>query len=254
MKIIDVHVHAKLSDDPLADAEELKATAESYGIGGVCLLGDVLAFGHNSHEHQINQINSSTIAIVQNWPDFFKGMCFLNPSHGLAFIKEEIQRCIVAEGFVGIKLEVDVNARDDRLDPIMEEAQRLDVPVLHHAWYKSTGKTGQESDPSDIAHLARRFPGVSIIMAHLTPCGIRGMLDIQECENVYVDSSGAQPVAGSVEDALRILGPQRILYGSDAPERGFASQLGRIFGADMSTHEREMLLAKNAERLLNWNL
>ncbi len=43
-------------------------------------------------------------------------------------------------------------------------------------WLKSGG---YQSDPLDIAALARRFPDVKIIMAHLSGAGIKGILKIK---------------------------------------------------------------------------
>jgi predicted TIM-barrel fold metal-dependent hydrolase len=69
-------------------------------------------------------------------------------------------------------------------------------------------------------------------------------------ENIYIDTSGGQPHSGLVEFALNKLGPKRIVYGSDAPYRDFSVQLGRIAGAEISKVTKEMILGKNAKRLL----
>jgi predicted TIM-barrel fold metal-dependent hydrolase len=64
---------------------------------------------------------------------------------------------------------------------------------------------------------ARRFPNVRVIMAHLTGCGVRGVLAARDCDNLLVDTSGAAPEAGIVAYAVEKLGVERVLYGSDAP-------------------------------------
>jgi len=188
--------------------------------------------------------------LVRRRPDVFVGFCFLNPNHENSFLLKEITRCVEKGNLKGIKLWVAVNARSKRLNPIMEACARLDIPVLHHAWYKTIGKVLDESNPADIADLAGRHPNIKIIMAHLTAAGLRGVLDIQPYPNVYVDTSGSQPLSGIVEYAVEKLGPERVLYGSDAPIRDFSCQLGRIYGAKISRHDRDLILGLNAKKLL----
>jgi len=188
--------------------------------------------------------------LVRQLPEVFIGFCFLNPNHKKSFVLKEISRCVEKGNLKGVKLEVETNARSKQLDPIMEACARLNIPVLHHAWYKTVGKVFNESNPADIAHLAGRHPDTKIIMAHLTACGMRGVLDIQPYPNVYVDTSGSQPFLGIVEYAVEKLGAERILYGSDITGRDFSCQLGRIYAAKISRHERDLILGLNAQKLL----
>lgn len=253
--IIDIHVHYPFGVTGDFSVESLPVgklidAARKIDISHICLLGDVLRYGYYPTEEQIKEINDFTINAIRQYPDYFSGFCFLNPENTPEFTASEIDRCIRLEKFKGIKLEVSVNCRSPKLDIIMEKAKQLDCPVLHHTWYKATGKTDCESDPSDIAYLAKRHPDVKIIMAHLSGCGFRGMLDIKNLPNVYVDTSGSQPVAGMIEYAVDKLGASRILYGSDAPGREFYCQIGRITGSKLKNSDKEKILFKNTAELL----
>jgi hypothetical protein len=228
------------------EGDAMLELAGRQGIGALCLLGRFYPYPDKAG---IRSINDATIGMVHRHPGRLFGLCFLNPVLPPAFLLDEIDRCLDA-GLSGVKLEYEVNARDPRLDPVMEKVAKREAFVLHHAWYKTVGKVENESDPSDIAHLARRHPGTRILMAHLTAAGIRGVLDIKACPNVSVDTSGSPPVAGLVEYAVEHLGAERVLFGSDFPIRDFACQLGRLEGADLTESEREKLLWKNAARLL----
>ena len=250
--IIDIHVHANLgpeTGDPRPRLDRILDLADRARIDRLCLLGNVMRYGIQQTRRQIRTINNTTLKLVGHRPDRVSGFCFLNPQHDPAFLREEIDRCI-AGGLRGLKLEIDVNARDRRLDPIMDKAAALGIPVLHHAWYKTIDKTDNMSDPSDIAHLARRHPRTTIIMAHLIAAGIRGVLDIQPCDNVYADTSGSQPFAGIIEYAVEKLGAGRILFGSDICGRDFSCQLGKVYGARLRKRERDLILGLNAARLL----
>lgn len=243
--IIDIHTHNTLSE-----TDSLINTVKYNNVDKVVLLGDVLRFGFQPTEKQIYQINSDTAEAVKKYSDTCCGFCFLNPANEPDFILAELKRCVEEYGFKGVKLEVSVNCRDERLHPIMEKLSELNLPLLHHCWYKTVNKCPDESNPADIVYLARQFPAVKIIMAHLAGCGYLGVNDIAEYPNIYLDTSGGQPVASLVEYAVRKLGPSRVVFGSDAPYRDIPCQLGRIYGADLTEGVRKKILYDNAKELL----
>jgi predicted TIM-barrel fold metal-dependent hydrolase len=50
--------------------------------------------------------------------------------------------------------------------------------------------------------------------------------------------------------AVRELGAERVVYGSDAAGRSFASQLAKVFGAVVPEAAKELIFAGNLKRLL----
>jgi predicted TIM-barrel fold metal-dependent hydrolase len=245
--VIDIHCHTSHTDPSTADS--LAAAARQFGVRHALLLGDVYAYGANPTPDQVRLINDGTRESIKRYPDFFSGMCFTNPQNPPEFLREEIGRCVRDLGFIGVKLETSLRARDRRMDPIMETARELKLPVLQHAWYKSEADNELESTPADVADLAARFPDVTIIMAHLGGCRIQGVLDVAALANVSVDTSGSQPITGIVEYAVATLGPDRVLYGTEAPGRDFAAQIGRVLGARISDAARARILHGNSERI-----
>jgi len=253
MKIIDMHVHhtwADPADPPWALIEETLTLAQQCGIAKVGLLGTYSFHGYDPTPEGIYACNTHAARIVERYPDQAYSFCYLNPAHDPAFIHAELDRCVGDFGMKGIKLWIAVNARDPRLDVVMAGARRHHLPVLHHAWYKATGYVYNESTPADVRDLALRFPDVSIIMAHLNGCDVRGVLDIKDLPNVSIDTSGSQPDAGFIEFAVAELGAERILFGSDAPIRDYAVQLAKVTGAKISDAARQQILGENAIRLL----
>jgi predicted TIM-barrel fold metal-dependent hydrolase len=252
MIAIDVHTHPLLRDDhrDRAGAAQLIRRAKAHGIGHIVVLGDVLAYGRSPTDAQIRHINDETFWLMKRYPGYVTGFCYLNPVLGARAVTREVERC-VARGFRGIKLEIANNARDACMPPVMEAAEKHGLVVLQHAW--SMTKIRQRSfhtDPEDVATLARRFPNVRIIMAHLTGCGVRGVLAVKDCANVVVDTSGAAPEAGLVEYAVAQLGAERVLYGSDGPIRDFAVALARITGTRLDAQAKRKILRDNARALL----
>ncbi|MDP6777765.1 MAG: amidohydrolase family protein [Candidatus Latescibacteria bacterium] len=247
--IIDIHTHPHWVD-PVVRMRGMIRVAKGVGITQIVVLGGNLGYGWKPTPAQVSEINDLTIDLVSRWPKELIAFVRLNAGLPRAFLEEEIDRCFATGLFKGIKLAVWPNARSKRLDPVMRMAQKLGAVVLHHCWYKTVQKYGGESDPTDIAHLARRFPDVPIIMPHLSGCGCRGVLDVGPYDNVYVDTSGSQATSGMVEYAVSILGPRRVLFGSDAFGRDFSVQLGRVLGARISKAHKRMLLRDNAIGLL----
>ena len=251
--IIDFHIHNAQPD--FANMALAFKRAETLGISMMGNLGDVLADGLFPTADEVKVINNRSLALDLEYHERLFSFCFLNPDNATDFSLSEVKRCLVTEGknFVGIKLEASLNCRDKKLDPIMELAEKLEAIVIHHAWYKATGKDGEESDPSDIADLASRFPNVKIVCPHLAGIGKRGVLDLAPYHNVMVDTSGGQPIAGLVEYAVKKLGAERILFGSDlygAFGRDPACQLGRVIGANITQHAKKLIIGLNAKRML----
>ena len=50
--------------------------------------------------------------------------------------------------------------------------------------------------------------------------------------------------------AVRELGAERVIYGSDAGGRSFASQLAKVHGAEIPDVAKELIFSGNLERLL----
>jgi hypothetical protein len=252
MRIIDVHTHPILRHDErgVEGAAQLIGRARGHGIAHIVVLGDVLAFGRSPTEAQMRRINDETAGLMHAYPDFVTGFCHLNPTLGERAVRREVARC-AALGFRGLKLEIANNASDTCMRPLMGEAEQRGLVVLQHAW--SMTKIRERSfhtDPEDVATLARRFPNVRIIMAHLTGCGVRGVLAVKACQNVFVDTSGAAPEAGIMEYAVEQLGAGRVLYGSDVPIRDFGVAIARVTGSRLDRRTQRMILHDNARTLL----
>lgn len=252
MEIIDLHTHPDNArhSGSCGDTPGVVRYARRCGITRMVALGDVLRFGARPTEKQVETINDSTCRLVYSYREVLFGFCFISPFLSPAFIRAEVQRCILEGPLRGIKIEYPNAAGGDH-DKLMPLAVENNIPVLQHAWDTTSGLDRTlQSDPADVASLARRYPGARIVMAHLTGCGPRGVREVADCPNVWVDTSAAQPFAGAVEDAVAVLGADRLLFGSDGPMRDFAAQLGRVLGARITERQRQQILSLNARKLL----
>jgi hypothetical protein len=167
---------------------------------------------------------------------------------------DEINRCIRDGPLVGLKFEFDTLrlANSPELDPIVARAGELKAVILHHTYIKTTGDMPGESTPTELAELARRHPSVSIICGHTGGSTWElGIPPIRRLKNVYADLGGSDPTAGFTEQAVRELGADRVIYGSDVGGRSFASQIAKVMGADIPLSARPLIMGENLRRILH---
>ena len=253
MRAIDIHTHPVFHHTGYTRkaAEAFAARARAQGVERLVSLGDVLAYGPLPTDAQVRKINDETAQIVRWLPETFIGFCVLNPKLGEKHVMREVERGVGELGFRGIKLEISNNAREACMKPVMRAAERWNVPVLQHTWSMTNIKLRRmHSDPEDTTALARRHPNVQVIMAHLTGCGYRGVLEAKGVDNLVVDTSGGFPENGILDYALEHLGADHIVYGSDLPIRESSVTLGRIRGTPMSSTDLAKILYGNARRIL----
>jgi predicted TIM-barrel fold metal-dependent hydrolase len=253
--VLDVHVHPLGNfgphrvTDAAEDARLMAETGKRSGVEKMCLFSLHSTCPRQPTMALCRESNDYALAMRDAAANVFLPFCYVNPMYPEESVAE-IERCVAGAEMCGIKLWVAVNASDARLDPIMRCAASLGVPVLQHAWNNTLGSTADESTPADVADLARRHPTVNIIMAHLNGAGLRGIEDVADCPNVYVDTSGGDPESGITEAAAASLGPTRVVYGSDAAIRHFGTQLAKVLGAGLPDAVKRDIVWNNAARLL----
>lgn len=244
---IDIHVH--LLDEPGLDAEFLRFAQQSNMPFAISCLGTNNNMLVDPTPEQCRAGNDLVIDLMHRVPTAI-GFCYLNPLHGPVAI-EEMRRCVSEHGMSGIKLWIACRCSDLHVFPIVEEAIRLGVPVLQHSWFRQGDRPFPgESTPDDVAELARRYPDLKLIMAHMGFMWKCGVDVVADCPNVMVDTSGTDPERGMVEYAVERLGADRVLYGSDAPGRDVLCQIGKVMAARLSAEDLEKVLSRNARRIL----
>jgi predicted TIM-barrel fold metal-dependent hydrolase len=248
--IWDLHSH--LTSAPGATPEErmteLVKFADRLGIHRLMLsLGYPLL--ENPSPQQLREENDQVLRAVRRWPDRSFGFVYLNPNH-LEFSLQEFDRCVRDGPMVGVKLWVARRCSAPELDPIIERAVAMKAPILQHTWLKVNGNLPGESTPYDLVELARRHPQAALIDAHTGGDWELGIRVIRSTKNVSTCMAGFDPTSGAVEMAVRELGAERVVYGSDVAGRSFASQLGKVMGAEIPESARRLILGENLRRIL----
>ncbi len=244
--VIDVHVHLSMQawrEGPQA-IEPMIASARKIGIDKICLF----PYSYMTKQDIIGA-NDLVLRVMELYPDEVMGFCYVNPMNTQEALKE-LERCLIRNSMYGVKLGTQCKTTNPLMDPLMEFIDQVGVPVLQHAWDKVTGNLEFESTPYEVAQLAKGYPNVNIIMAHLYGARFKGILDVAPYKNIYVDVSGGNPEAGVLEYGVEVLGAERIVFGSDAPGRDFSVQLSKVLGADLPHEIKKCILSENVLRLL----
>ncbi len=198
---------------------------------------------------QLRQHNDDVLRAVAHVPDRLFGFVFLSAKQPEASLRE-LDRCVRDGPMVGVKFWLAAVCTEPRLEPVVRRIAELKVPVLHHTFFRYGGPWPGESTPSDVAALAAKHPDVSFLCGHAGADWELGIRAVRATPNVAIDVGGFEPRPGWVEMGVRELGPERVLFGSDFPGRSFASQLAKVYSADLSPEVRRMILGGNLKRIL----
>lgn len=248
--IWDLHCHLGSfhGRTPEEKMTEMVRYADRMGIDRLCVyMGYPL--DNDPSPEALRAQNDQVIQGLSHWHHRAFGFVYLNPRH-VDFSLRELDRCVRDGMMVGVKLWVAQRASAPELDAIVERAADLRAVIFQHTWFKVNGNLPGESTPLDVAELARRHPTVPIICGHTGGDWERGIRAVRELKNVSLDLAGSDPTAGYVEMAVREVGPERVIYGSDVGGRSFGSQLGKVMGANIPEEARRLILGENLKRMM----
>lgn len=249
--IWDVHGHLSGIDGktPEERMARLMTYADRMGIERVCVYMG-MSFSYDPSPDVLRQQNDELLQSLSHYHDRAFGFVYLNPNH-LQVSLDELERCVAQGPMVGVKLWVAKRCNAQELDPLIERIAELQAPILQHTWYKTKGNLPGESTSEDLAELARRHPTAKFICGHTGGDWRLGIRAVRDVKNIVVDTGGSDPTTGFVEMAVRELGPERIVFGSDIPGRSWASQLAKVQGAEVPEGAKRVILRDNLRRLLD---
>ena len=213
--IIDAHTHIVTNPYDEREVEDFLEGADQFGIDVCCVasLGPGCYYPvqliHEPTQEQCALFNRDLYNVMQRFPERIWGWVYINPAYPGAV--DEVRRGIEDYGMIGVKMWTGTRCNDPRFFPVAEQAAAYGVPLLQHTWDKATGAYPNESTSDDVAELARRYPDLSIIMAH----NERAARVIAPYPNVYMDTASPIPEASLIDKAAEWIGAERFVYGSD---------------------------------------
>jgi len=240
--IVDAHAHIGRVNDLKSEPETLIAEMKKSGVTKAVIspMGKDIIFDNA-------KANSKIAEIVKRFPRKFVGFAVANPWLGSKSVLE-LERAISKLGLRGLILHPELQgfqADDEIVDPVVEKAQRLQIPI-----YIPVG-TPTCSTPHQLDLLAKRHPKAILIMGHmgypdLAPYVLPVAL---KNSNIMLETSRV-PELGLIEDAVRRLGAERVIFGSDYPYSRYELEVETVRLLNISSADREMILGKSLLALL----
>lgn len=241
--IIDMHTHIWGGRYDL-HANALLTNCDRYGIDKVFVSGIARQY---STEEEVASHNADIVRFRRENPDVAEGYVYINPRHENAV--EVLRRGVESDGMIGMKLWIATYCDDPTVFPLVEKCIEYNIPILLHAFHKAVGQYPDESVGFHVAQLATRYPQAKLIMAHFGGNHYHGIKAIREFPNVVTDISGSLYRREEVDYAVRLLGAERVLFGSDMPGCSYITNLGQVEEADLTDEQRHLIYAGNAIRL-----
>jgi predicted TIM-barrel fold metal-dependent hydrolase len=165
---------------------------------------------------------------------------------------EQAEQMLQAPRCVGIKVHP-----EEHVYPIAEHGRALFEFAAARRAVVLAHSSEQNSLAADYVKFVNDYPEMRLILAHIG-CGHDGDLTHQvraiqasRHGNVFADTSSARSITpGLIEWAVREVGAEHVLYGTDTPLYFAPMQRARIDHADLDDRERRLILRDNAVRLL----
>ena len=259
--VCDFHVHA-FPDNVAPRAIEVLLTA--YSVPAVT---DGTISGTLDHMNNTN-VGWSVIQPVATKPGQVRGINDWAASHSdpriISFggihpeyedVPGEIER-IISLGLPGIKIQANwqgVFVDDRSMYPIYEAAEGRLI-VLFHAGGELTPFDVIRATPKRIRQVHEDFPNLTIVAAHMG--GYKMWDEVEEYllgQDVYFDTSACFPADLPNErfvDMIMRHEPEKILFATDLPFGDPLDDLPRMLDMGLKSEELDLILWKNAARLL----
>jgi predicted TIM-barrel fold metal-dependent hydrolase len=206
--------------------------------------GGDLRLGGKVHAIYPRPDNASVAEVVRAHPDRFLGWIFLNPRAAVGL--DELERWRGVPGMIGVKLHPHWHGWPlvDAI-PIARRCEELGMPVLLHLGF---------GDRGDWRVLTAAAPRLRLIFAHAgIPHYDRIWGAIRADRRLALDVSSPYLDEALVRDAVAAVGPERVLYGTDAPYGFHDPDGGYDYGAIRGWVERLRLPARDIDRVLSGN-
>lgn len=257
LQIIDVHAHLGSFRGYDLSTETLLANLNRFGIrlalvsniDGAHLPGKTLDLDESA-------ANRVTLETIRKYPDKLRGLAWSRPTDPNGS-PAHLEPYLRDHGFVGVKLHPDMNqfpADSACVDGYLALCAKYQVPAVFHS-----DATGSNSGPEKIYAAAKRHPSVAIVLYHMGFLGphndaiaiVQQSLEKKDAQ-LYLETSQADPQA--VLLAIKTLGAERVLFGTDAAyygEQHYEKYIAMIelLQKELNAEEFAKVTRENAKRL-----
>jgi hypothetical protein len=237
-EIVDVHTHLghwrlSIPDEGYNPDGMLRRMAQ-YGVSAS------IVSSYESMRYDVAAGNRNLARAFEGHPELM-GYVELDPYH-LELSCQEMDCYYRLSNFVGCELElthIPCPTGSPQVRALLAEVAQRGRPVLL--------KTASNADAHVERELAREHPHLVVIHAHGADASWARI--VRDAPNVCVEFCLGRPFHHDLRDCLDILGPERVLFGTDQTLFSVGAAVGLYLDARMSAVERRQVLSANARRI-----
>ncbi len=237
-ELVDVHSHlgywALMTKQEHYDPAAMIGRMKRFGITRS------IVSSYESMRYDIAAGNRAVMAAIEGHPEL-RGYVEVDPHH-LELSCAEMDRYYGRPNVVGCEVElthIPCPTGSEAVRRLMAEVARRGKPILFMP--AGGGDAGAERE------LGRANPGLSIIHAHGFDADWARV--VKDTPNIHVEYCLSRATHLHVREGLDILGPERVLFGTDQTLLSVGAAVGLYRDAEMSPAERRLVLGGNARRL-----
>jgi uncharacterized protein len=256
MLTVDAHCH--IGESPVErngikrfSADDLIERMDRNGIDQAVVMHLIFPVWERD---EVQRANDYVLGAIHRYPDRLTGLCIVNPKHG-DFAVREAERGLAA-GLRGLKVQPVMHGYwpidGVLMDPVMRVASDRGVPLITHSDFNAKCCT-----PYQVVRLAKRWPRVTVVLLHLgqDPESVTHTPDIvKDTPNIVVETSNTPDYPYPVfVNPARVLGADRVMFGSDGPVLSVEVNLTKLAVAEqvfgLTAEEKRWILGGTAKRV-----
>ena len=238
--IIDVHAH--VSGFPLPQPDDLFEQSTVPENSERCNIEITIVSSYHAINYDMRVGNEQTRSFLQRY-DNLRGYV-VGDARDIPGSVEQMDQYFKDPRFVGVKLYCPFagNMATLRTQELLDEIARFGRPVKIHMDPGGSPYAG-------VRQAAERNPDLIIIKAHGDDA--EGAVQVEDLSNVYFEFASSGITAGKIRRSTDVLGPERILFGSDQQILAPWYQLGAYLDAIKDEGERDLIFRKNPRRIFD---
>jgi predicted TIM-barrel fold metal-dependent hydrolase len=235
--IIDAHCHVgkgQVLAAPWTTHAPIEPTLRHMAEAGI---DKTIIFPVNDADYRLQ--NRQIAEYCARYPGKFIGFAKHDPDTEQGRIRDMLRHEVEKLGLRGLKLHKQPTRE------ILDAVAELGIPVLYHP-----------KEVSMFYSIARDYPHVTLIMAHLgcylsknVAWHLEAIAIARQYPNVYLETSGVHAYR-FLEMAVKELGPERVVFGSDGPGGDSRLELYKIRLLKLPPADEAQVLGGNIQRLL----
>jgi len=237
MPIIDVHAHYGSWQFPTQtrNVEAIDKYLQRFNIEKACF---------SSAEAILCNFVSGNARLFKDiaGQERFHGYCTINPNYVDESV-EEMKKYMSKSQCFGLKMHSSYSgqrANSEGSKEILQAARRYGKPVLAHTW--------GEADCHALAEVAQEIDTLKFIMGHMGgPDWGTALVAAGEILNIYFEPCCSLAERDKIKEVYDVVGPRRIVFGSDLMLINPAFVAGMVMGSDIPDRDKERIMYTNAK-------